>query len=1344
MKPTEQRRIRTFLPASRSLAGMKSRTCVADLLCVKGTGAPKNSRRLILSVLATTLGALAFTAAPALAAAPEAPTLAVEEPVRATEAIVHGVLNPGKTGEPGTYEMGTYQFLYKASKTKACEGESVAPVPPGMSLGGGKEEVSEALPALTANTEYAVCLEVETADGKTVSAPVTFKTAILPEKPTTTSPAQSITATTATLEGVLNPVKAGEAGSYEFLYRVSPSECEGEGAAPSEPSGVMTGAAKQAVSVAVKALQPNTTYTFCLLARNAAGETALGSAVHFTTKAAAPTVESEGTSTERGINSTSAFLEAQVNPNNEQTTAHLQYSTSSAENGSGGLLTPTVLPSSEFEGYGGQSVDDGLTGLPAGTTFYYQAVATNAAGTTYGAVQSFTTVPSPTTTAVSAITSTTATFNGTLTPLNSTVDTEYSFDYRVKTQYQPEGQCTGEGATTPASAGTGSGAKTVSTEVTGLSPNTQYTVCLIASNTFGSEHAAPVTFATPIAPLTIASESATVVSTTETQLEAEINTGNSETTYHFEYGPSAGSYNVSVPVVAAHAHGSLTPKSVSAAATGLAPGTTYHYRVVASNALAGVVDGSDQEFTTPAAQPSGSPTACPNEHLRAEQPYGLALPDCRAYEMVSPPNTNGNDATEAGAASSARASAPEKEGEPEKQEPAIAYPARGSFGDPTGALVENQYVSRRTPTGWSTQAVTPLSSTPAPGEESREGNETSYLAPYFTPELNAGLALTSARLDGAPSFGNNIGVYVAQFASHAYQYVGPVSSEGTEPPWGASTNLERVVLTNQENGGLLEWVSGTDVPVSISNGGQEMEASAGSLLDTRFEQYKDAWHATSEDGSRVYFTTPAKSGQLYVRVNIDQPHIGKEQSELNANEECTEPTTKACTITISAAGARYWGANAEGTKVFYTENEDLYEYSLPPGQVSGGQRTAITDGGEVQGVVQISEEGSYVYFVAKGALKGTGASEQQCRKESEGEEEGTEPKQTNLGCNLYVSQGDGAPVFVAKLAYRDRSDWLNGFLPEVEADAGPETNTAVVNPAGSQLAFTSERSLPAANFPAGYDNEQAQAGECEAELENNEVESGINEVESGMCREVYLYDTETHGLVCASCNPTGARPVGPASIPGVQVASKRFGDYRPRDLLADGSLFFDSKDALVPHASDGRENVYEYEDGAVHAISNVAGGDESFFLDAGPSGENVFFVSADKLLPEDPGGNAVVWDARIDGGFPVVSLPASCDNADSCKAPESPQPGVFAPPASSTFSGPGNPPPPPSAVVKPAVKPKTLTRAQKLAKALKGCAKDKQKSKRAKCQKQAKQKYSASKAKKSVRHERGRSSRSHD
>jgi hypothetical protein len=279
------------------------------------------------------------------------------------------------------------------------------------------------------------------------------------------------------------------------------------------------------------------------------------------------------------------------------------------------------------------------------------------------------------------------------------------------------------------------------------------------------------------------------------------------------------------------------------------------------------------------------------------------------------------------------------------------------------------------------------------------------------------------------------------------------------------------------------------------------------------------------------------------------------------------------------------------------------------------------------------------------------------------------------------------------------------------------------------LAFVSEQSFATAKFPDGYDNRQAGAGDCEAELEDHEVESG-------MCREVYLYDAQSESLTCASCNPTGARPAGPSSVPGVVPTYQSFDDDRPRDFLEDGTLIFDSKDALTAGASGGRGNVYEYKDGTVSAISDVAGGNESFFLDASPNGENVFFASADKLLPEDQSGNTVVWDARTDGGLPVAVAPVPCSTGESCQPPAVRPPVVEAPP-SATYAGPGNLVPPVVVSAAPVTRPKVVaSRAQKLAKALKVCRRDKAKKKRVACEKVARKKYGAKKKAKNATSER--------
>ena len=219
-----------------------------------------------------------------------------------------------------------------------------------------------------------------------------------------------------------------------------------------------------------------------------------------------------------------------------------------------------------------------------------------------------------------------------------------------------------------------------------------------------------------------------------------------------------------------------------------------------------------------------------------------------------------------------------------------------------------------------------------------------------------------------------------------------------------------------------------------------------------------------------------------------------------------------------------------------------------------------------------------------------------------------------------------------------------------------------------------------------------------------------------------MYDA-TAGLTCVSCDPSGARPVGPAELGGHEQVSEDFNPstqfYVQRNLSEDGGrLFFQSPDPLVPHDSNGRENVYEYEGSHVYPISDVAGNYESYFMDASPSGNDVFIATADRLVPSDTDTRVNVYDVRVGGGFPVSVAPPACDNGDSCKAPVSPQPGVFGAPASATFSGPGNPAPPPPAAVKPKAKP---------AKCKKGYVKNK----KGKCVKKPKKK--AKKAKKSAK-----------
>jgi hypothetical protein len=283
--------------------------------------------------------------------------------------------------------------------------------------------------------------------------------------------------------------------------------------------------------------------------------------------------------------------------------------------------------------------------------------------------------------------------------------------------------------------------------------------------------------------------------------------------------------------------------------------------------------------------------------------------------------------------------------------------------------------------------------------------------------------------------------------------------------------------------------------------------------------------------------------------------------------------------------------------------------------------------------------------------------------------------------------------------------------------------------------------------------------------------------------------------VCASCDPTGARPDGEryfsaapteeeeqeemrfvggydvwhseqwlaANIPGWVMFSGRDGAHQPRYLSNSGRLFFNSHEALVPQDVNGTWDVYEYEpprageegegncttstqgpgdvydpnaEGCVGLISSGESSEESAFLDASENGGDVFFMTLSQLVPQDVDHSVDVYDAHECTSkapcFPAAAeTPPPCTTEASCKASPEPPPSIYGAPASATFSGPGDLAPPVPAVVKP--KPKSLTRAQKLAAALKSCRKDKKKSKRQSCEKQARDKYGPTKNKTKVK-----------
>ena len=730
-------------------------------------------------------------------------------------------------------------------------------------------------------------------------------------------------------------------------------------------------------------------------------------------------------------------------------------------------------------------------------------------------------------------------------------------------------------------------------------------------------------FALPTAPR-VENELSAEVTTSEAKLGALINPGGIETSYRFEYGTTTA-YGQSVPFPEGSVGEGLTSHTVWAAASGLAPGTTYHYRVVATNELspAGVV-GEDHTFTTE----SAAQAACPNEQFRGG--FSGVLPDCRAYELVTP---------------ATKTSVQIEGGAPSAEGNAFTFLTHESLpGAPTGG---NSYVATRGSGGWSSEDMIPLESYSSASCDSH-----SNVVEGFSDDMSRALLgfgggsratdTGAVEAQGCNSEGLQVvpgepvgyeNLLLRDNATGAFRLVNAPESGLSPVPAdahfrGASADLSHVVFSEFAAltrdalapvlGGvedLYEWDEGalrllTVLPGEVPAQGSLAQPPSGvSVLETRSP-------AMSVDGSHILFTS---GGALYVRID------GERTIQVDKKQGGPGPS----------GGGAFQALSSDGSTVLFTdENQltpgstaaagqpDLYECVLPEG-ASSCELTDLTvaEAGEHADVQYVSafgsQDSSHVYFVAKGVL-------------AEDAQSGQE--------NLYVWDGSTTRLIAT----------LSG---------GEDGAGAGVSPDGTWFAFDSDKSL------TGYDNTLPKVGAAKA----------------GAAEEIFLYSVGSGQVVCASCNPSGEVPIGGG---GARVAASAL-----RPLSDGGRVFFDTNEALVPSDTNNQMDVYEYEDGGQSLISSGTSPRASTFQGASESGDDAFFQSRQQLVPQDDTGEEarVIYDAHVGGGFPAPAAPSPCTTADACRVPVAPLPSVFGAPASATFSGAGNLAPPPAA---PAVKPK--------------------------------------------------------
>jgi hypothetical protein len=920
-------------------------------------------------------------------------------------------------------------------------------------------------------------------------------------------------------------------------------------------------------------------------------------------------------------------------------------------------------------------------------------------------------VPAVTTDAPSEVEAQSAILNGTVNPGGSGAATCAFAWGHTEALSEPPLPC---GANVP----DGSSAVPVTAQLTGLQPDTTYFYRLRATNANGTNPGSPAqtrSFTTPGPGL--GASSVLHINSTSATLQVTINPHGAPTSFFIDYGTDIG-YGSTAPAPPGTALGSGEGDvEATQLILGLASSTVYHYRIVTRSELEPGVfeefDGPDSTFTTQG--PGGS----------------LTLPDSRQWQLVSPADKRGALIAPISEVGLVQASTDGR---------AISYLANAPIeADPQGTYPGgSQILSTRGSAGWDSENLS------APHDEETgitlgtkewqfftDDLSKSFLLPLgnFTPSISpeASESTTFLRTDylngdpsqlcrpatmhcyrplvtGVPGLANVAAgtAFGEPSVCIKQSHCGPEFKDATPDGEHAVLASITTALTGTPVGGhesLYSWSAAAPPSQQLQLISLLPDGSVAKKPTLGYVNHNTR-NALSLDGTRIVWgETTAESGGTVLTLYLRDTERG-ETIQLDKAEAGCEALGD-----CESGGGVFQLASKDGTRVLFTdshpltagasayqgsENGDLYECEIVKG-AGGKDECRLTDltpeaGGEsadVQGLLPgASEDAQWVYFVANGVLSS--------QPDSEGEQ--ARPGQCSFGnplpagakCNLYVAH-DGQVRLVSVLAGEDRHDWSTGLR-------GMPTR---VSANGQWFEFMSQRSL------TGYDNRDLATGKPTA--------------------EVYLYDAATDRLICASCDPTGARPRGveylklepgsgglvggprdtwehealvAANVPGwtgindTGLASL----HQPAYLNDQGRLFFNTVTPLVPQDSNGTQDVYEYEppgvgsctsssstygeksEGCVSLISSGSSAQESAFLDASESGDDIFFLTSARLSGLDTDSSLDVYDAHVCTAavpcLPEPSPPAPACTGDACQQPATAP--NDATPGSLTFNGAGN------------------------------------------------------------------------
>lgn len=678
-----------------------------------------------------------------------------------------------------------------------------------------------------------------------------------------------------------------------------------------------------------------------------------------------------------------------------------------------------------------------------------------------------------------------------------------------------------------------------------------------------------------------------------------------------------------------------------------------------------------------AALPAGASASggCEGEALR-EQQGSTYLPDCRVYELVSPPDKNGGDVyPDTGRTRAAVAG------------DAVQFVSGSAFGDAAGVTEAADYMSLRSTdpapggNGWATHALAPPQA-PVP-YNSIIGTLDPYYVGEFSPDLETGVFRALSPLTNAPEVANVPNVYVRSGlrtpGPGAYRLLSDcplcAATETALPPAqnvhgapfvdGASADFSHVLFESGQQ--LVQGATATFDPFGTTPNLYESDGGvtrlAGILPDsacgsppcvapvsfagqgaTRFTYTP---HVISADGRKVFFTDPVscgcstdgRDGTLYMRLDNGTPQASTVQ--LNASEK-TNGTGPGGTDANGPQVARYQDASVDGSRVFFTSSEALtndapesghgrllymYDTTKPASDPHNltflsvdSETSDPTDPAvDVEGTLGTSDDGHVVYFASLGQLVKGGPPVSQ-------------------GFGIYVwhdANGSSQLGYVGGLAHPDDIG-----LDDVNTKWGSGLRSRVT-PDGQHLLFaaTDDSQLVA----------QCAYGRC--------VPNTLK------FQQLYLYSLDPAPgqaqLRCVSCALSETAPSTPASDTGREERGGAVSSFHINHALSeDGTrVFFHTSEALVPEDTNGTSDVYEWEAdgtgscriaaGCLRLLSSGTSPDPSSFMDATPNGDDAFFITSERLVGWDTDTNLDLYDAREPreghpAGFPEPPVPASC------------------------------------------------------------------------------------------------------